>query len=386
MRICYVIGKSEGAGFVTLQADWLSRRGHEVTLVCTGEGPLSEHAKSLGLNVVVIPFAGSHLHDIPRILGAIGQMIALFRDLLPDVVHYHLIKAIVVGRIAALIAGVPVRVSELGGPLSLEVKSFRWLDVATAWIDTCIVAPSECVAKHYRSYPFLRKKVRVIYYGINTDYYCSYGGGPGIMSGDSGQESVVGMVAMMYPNKLKRFTDSGMKGHEVFLRAAAKLVQTGQPIRFIVVGDELGRITGYRDQLQKMAESLGIAGAVRFVGLVQDVRPWISAMKVVVVPSLTENCGGATEPALMGKLVVASNVGGLPEVVRPGVTGFLVPPNDAAALAETIVAALALPEDRVSAMGRLARERAVDMFSIDHTGAATETLYLYLTRACRGDP
>lgn len=381
MRICYVVGKSEGAGFVALQASWLAHQGHDVTLVCTGEGALSEHARLLGLNVVVIPFAGSHLRDIPKILRAIGKMVMLFRGLRPDVVHYHLIKAIIVGRIAALVAGVPTRVSELGGPLSLEVWWGRWLDIMTAWIDTCIVASSECIAAIYRSYPFLRKKVHVIYYGTDTDYYCRYNGTSDsetlIEAGES--EPVIGMVAMMYPSKFKRFREAGMKGHEVFLRAAAQLVQASQNARFVVVGDELGRTTGYRDRLEKMTENLGIAKAVKFVGLASDVRPWIHAMKVVVVPSLTENCGGAVEPALMGKLIVASAVGGLPEVIEPGVTGFLVPPNDAAALATAISQALALPKDRALEMGRLARERVLEMFSIDHTGRATERLYASLT-------
>jgi glycosyltransferase involved in cell wall biosynthesis len=101
---------------------------------------------------------------------------------------------------------------------------------------------------------------------------------------------------------------------------------------------------------------------VEFAGFVPDVRQRLAQADVLVMPSLSEGLGVAVLEAMaMGKPVVASNTGGLPEAVADGETGLLVPPGNAEALAGALLALLEDP-DRAQAMGKAGRRRAVDHF------------------------
>ena len=123
-----------------------------------------------------------------------------------------------------------------------------------------------------------------------------------------------------------------------------------------------------------MAE-LGLAGAVDFLGLVQPVEPLIASAGIVVVPSLGEGFGMvALEAMERGRPVIASDVGGLPEIVVHGETGLIVPRGDHEALAAAI-AELARDPQRAAAMGRAGRKRAVEAFGQDRCTERTAELY-----------
>ena len=114
-----------------------------------------------------------------------------------------------------------------------------------------------------------------------------------------------------------------------------------------IIGDELAGDGSYRRALQARASALGVAANVRFTGHRTDIASAIAAMDVVVVPSIEESASYAlVEALLMGKGVVASAVGGLPETVRNGETGLLVPPGDPAALSDAVAGLLADPGAR----------------------------------------
>jgi len=123
-----------------------------------------------------------------------------------------------------------------------------------------------------------------------------------------------------------------VKGVEYFLRAAGLLAADSPDVRFIVAG------TGSDEpRLRSLATSLGLAGMVDFLGYVEPVARLLTSLDVVVIPSLSEASGlTAMEAMALGVPVVASLVGGLPEVVENGETGLLVPPGDEAALARAI--------------------------------------------------
>jgi len=123
-----------------------------------------------------------------------------------------------------------------------------------------------------------------------------------------------------------------IKGVEYFLLAAAILAADHPDVRFVVAGK------GSREgELRALAADLGIAGRIEFLGHVDSVQSLLAVLDVVVVPSLSEALGlTAIEALALGVPVVASRVGGLPEVVVDGVTGLLVDPADEAALARAI--------------------------------------------------
>ena len=158
------------------------------------------------------------------------------------------------------------------------------------------------------------------------------------------------------------------KGHAVLLAAAARLQQEWPQLRYALCGD--GRM---RDSLAETV--IGGALPVQFVGFRHDVAACLAAADLVVVPSLQEGLGvAALEAMAASRPVIASRVGGLPEVVVDGTTGLLVPPGDVTALAAAI-AALARDPVRRTVMGRAGAARVGERFTIARMAAGTLACY-----------
>ena len=363
----------------------LSRRGHDILVVCSEDGPLPKRLRQTGIAVEIIPFGGSTVQDIFHILTATIRLIKLLRRYRPDVVHCHLIKAMVVGRIAAAMARVPVCISQLGGPLPLEITPLRYLDLSTAWLDKTIIASSNALCQIYKRYAHTRKKVVLNYYGFDLSQFLEEVDGM-----EAKQEfsippdvPVIGMVAHIYKSRLKRFRKIGIKGHEVFLAAVPLVLSVHSDTRFVIVGGETFGDGTYMQKLKSMAQHLQVSERVIFTGFRSDVPRLIAAMDLVAVPSLSENVGGAVEPLLMCKPVVASNVGGLPDVVINNRTGLLVPPNDPIALADALNAMLSLPKSAREAMGAIGREEVILRFELAHTIDRLEAIYQIAVARCK---
>ena len=147
-------------------------------------------------------------------------------------------------------------------------------------------------------------------------------------------------------------------GIDVLLRAAARLADGAAPQLLVVGGGP------ERDALQALAASLGIAERTRFVGAVPhaEVPAWLQRLAVYVAPSRRESFGVAVlEASACGLPVVVSNVGGLPEVVEHGVTGYVVPAADDAALADAL-RRLCADEALRARMGAAGRARVLERY------------------------
>ncbi|MDH4345322.1 MAG: glycosyltransferase, partial [Thermoleophilia bacterium] len=160
-----------------------------------------------------------------------------------------------------------------------------------------------------------------------------------------------------------------IKGHHVLLEAAAAAARELPGLEVEIAG------AGPLDtELRERATALGLDGKVRFLGHTPAAEV-IERAAVVAVPSLGEGFGMvALEAMERGRAVVASDVGGLPEIVADGTTGVLVPAGDAAALAAALVD-LAGNAERVRAFGEGGRARALDAFPQDRCTGRTEELY-----------
>ena len=173
---------------------------------------------------------------------------------------------------------------------------------------------------------------------------------------------------------------SPIKGIEYFLEAATTVAASAPEARFLIVGEAESKDAEYRRRLEAYADRLGLGRRVVFTGLRLDVPEVLDEVAVSVLPSLSEGLSNVLlESMAAGVPVVATRVGGNPEVVEEGVTGFLVPPRDAAGLAGAIARVL---EDRELAarLGRAGRARVVERFSIGDAIRRTEQLYLRLLR------
>jgi D-inositol-3-phosphate glycosyltransferase len=163
---------------------------------------------------------------------------------------------------------------------------------------------------------------------------------------------VIGMLGRLDPQK----------GQEEFLRTIPILVRQHNNLFFIIAGDETQGLRGYKKELKDLSVELGITDCVHFLPFTEAVPEFMTAIDLFVLPSHTETFGFVLVEALaMGKAIVATQSGGVPEIITNGSTGLLVRPQDVQALAEALDTLIKNPETR-SFFSLNARAEAVRRF------------------------
>ena len=179
---------------------------------------------------------------------------------------------------------------------------------------------------------------------------------------------LVGVVTRITPEK----------GIHFLVRAMRKLKGEKDVKLLIVGGPYFQKDVDYMDALKQEVADLGVEDSVIFTGFLSDTRIVTSLLDIVLVPSIIPEACPRTiiEAMAVGKPVIATPLGGSKELVTPE-TGILVPPEDASAVAEAI-ATLATDRERLTAMGKAARDRAVQLFNSEKNTTLTETVYTEL--------
>lgn len=291
-----------------------------------------------------LPFAAD-----PR---AFRRLVAVIRRLRPAIVHTHLVHADFLGLAAGRICRVPVLASTKHGFNGFrERRPFALADRSIGRLAEPHIAISHGLARYLvETEGFAEHEFVVIHYGIEP-------GPEPIPCLESRRLLCVGRLVPI-------------KGHDVLLRAFARA-------RAVVPGLEL-ELAGsgeLEDELRQRVDELHLGEAVRFLGLVSPIGPLMEAAGVVVVPSLGEGFGMvALEAMERGRAVIASDVGGLPEIVVHGETGLIVPRSDQESLARAIVE-LASDPPRAAAMGRAGRLRALAAFPQERCTEQTAAAY-----------
>jgi glycosyltransferase involved in cell wall biosynthesis len=317
---------------------------------------------------------------------AIGQRLRLAAHLRRagvEIVHTYNFHTNVFAIPAARLAGTPVVVSSIRDTgVYLTPLKQRAQRLACRLADVVLVN-ADAVREWLTADGFVAERIAVIRNGVDLSRFGPRGDGESLR-GEFGVPADAPLVAVL--SRLHR-----MKGLEYFLEAAAALQARHPAVRFLVVGGECGgtagggtRIpNGYGDDLQRRARRLGLEGRVLFTGFRIDVPALLAQVAVSVLPSLSEGLSNSLlESMAAGVPVVATRVGGNPEVVEDGVTGVLVPPRDAAALARAI-GGLIENRERARAMGLAGRRRAAERFSLERMARDTERLYLGLLERAR---
>ena len=299
----------------------------------------------------------------PAILLQAGRVAAFLRRWRADLLHCHLPVAAATGRLAGLLAGIPVVSTEHN-----EVEHFhpltRWLDMATWRWQERAIAISEPVADSLARHASPKVPVQVVLNGVDVGHFDS----KGFSGADVRREweipegaPVVGTVAV--------FTDQ--KRIEWWLETARRIRERHAEARFLIVGD------GPRKEfLLHEAERLGLSGIAHFVGLQEDVRPYLAAMDVYMMSSEYEGFGVALIEAMAFRRPVAAlGVGGIPGIVEGGESGVLVPPRNLEALAKVTSDLLGDPERRRQ-MGERGRRIVTDRFSMQRMARELEAIYL----------
>jgi glycosyltransferase involved in cell wall biosynthesis len=285
---------------------------------------------------------------------------ALVERVAPDVIHSHFVGTTLTMRLALGRASPVPRFFQVAGPLHLEHRFFRWAEIGCAgapdrWIGSC-----RWTADRYRSLGIEEGRVSCAYYGVDPSAFVSTK--PVDLRKELGLpagQRLVGMVAYLYAPKRYLGQRRGLKGHEDLIDALAILARRRADVTGVFVGGAWGGGEGYEQRVRSYAARKLGRNAV-FLGTRRDVLDLYPAFDVAVHPSHSENVGGAGESQLMGIPTIATSVGGFPDAVAHGQTGWLVPPRSPARLADAIGEALSDPEGAkaVAREGqRLARQR-----------------------------
>jgi glycosyltransferase involved in cell wall biosynthesis len=386
MRIAEMVGHAHAGRWMDPLLAGFKARGHEVALLLPGEGPLADRARAMGISIHFRPLPNRHrgIRYIESYTHDVAQWLREFRA---DVAHMHLFPGAFWARLAAWRARVPVRATQWPGPAPLEFFLFRQMDNATAWMDTALIGGCRWVEEHYRKSLLTRHKAFCVHYPFDTSAFDPTLDGTPIRDelGIPRDALVISLIAYMYIplsasgilKAPRHLLGGGIKGHEILIQAVPKVLQQRPDAYFLIVGDVFcpESEVSYPAALRRMAAKLDVGNHLIFTGFRKDVARILAATDIAVVPSLTENLGGAVEPFLMEKPVVASRVGGLPDVVQDGETGILVPPRNPTALADTILQMANVPPETRREWGRRGRQKTLDLCGPDRCVCALEKIF-----------
>ena len=328
MKSLHLVKTSVGATWAFRVMRDLVEMGDEVHVAIPVDGPMIPEYKKAG--VIIHPLN----YSVKNALTVMKSIRQLTNEIKPDVVHSHFVLTTLLMRLA-LRNNKVLRVFEVPGPLHLEHFFFRKLELLTAqkrkdfWIPTC-----QWSYDKYRSCGIDESRMTLTYYGND---YVERNYPKGILRKELGLGDdviVVGMVAYMYAPKKYLGEKRGLKGHEDLIDAVALLQDKYPDMHLVFIGGAWNGATDYEQQVIEYGCSK--CRNIHFLGTRSDVPTLYQDFTLVVHPSHSENLGGAAESLSMGIPTIATNIGGFPDIVKDGETGYLVPPSDPEHLAEAI--------------------------------------------------
>ena len=287
-----------------------------------------------------------------------------------DLIHTNSLKADIIGGIAARLAGIPVvwhvrdRIEADYLPKTV-VRVFRFLSQNLP--DFVIANSSATLASLHLNG---KRRGTAIASGVDANGRVVHDGCNvvSIKGGSDGSEATVriGLVGRISP----------WKGQDIFIRAAALLKEKHPEARFEIIGAALFAERGYEAELLRLRNELNVNDTVALCGFVENVPARMAELDIVVHASVTGEPFGQViiEGMAEQKPVVATNGGGVPEIVQDGITGLLVPMGDALRMAEAIDYLLTHP-DEATEMGVRGRERVQTHFTIQKTARMVEAVY-----------
>jgi glycosyltransferase involved in cell wall biosynthesis len=357
VKILYVITLAEPGGASSHLRDLLFALNgcHHVALVTGEEGFLTEEAEKRGIPLTVLPSI-VHQPSPARDMKAVLDMRKAIRRIHPSIIHAHTFKAGLVSRLAAFLEGVPSVYTPhawsflKGTPLVWKAFSIP-IEAFMARIGQKIICVSCDELRRARRYHVLSgNNGRVIYNGI-----AKYGALA--KCGDATHPPQIIMVARFVPQK----------DHRTLLRAVADIKEQ---FELLLVGDGPGHL-----EIERMVVSEGLKQKVHFLGARNDVPALLSSAHIAVLSSSWEGSPIFILEAMRSGLpVVASRVGGVPELVSDNLNGFLFRAGDVISLRECILKLIREPRLRES-FGKAGRRIFEERFTLDKQIESTLSVY-----------
>lgn len=355
-----IVGGAQENTLLTVE-DQQQLYGDRVTLI-TGpglgpEGSLEPRALAGGVDLRLVPELRRNLHPW-RDWSSYRTLIRLLKEIRPEIVHTHSSKAGILGRRAANKLGIPVVHTIHGAAFHFGQKwyadrLYRWLERQAGPGTAKFISVADAMTDQYVAAGVaVREKFVTISSGFDVEPFLSPPRPRETVRRELGiadDEIVIGKVGRLFP----------LKGHEYVIAAAGEVLQRNPQVRFLLVGDGILR-GGFESQLN----AAGLRDRFVFTGLVPptQIPELLHAMDIVVHTSLWEGLARVLPQGLIaGKPVVSYDVDGAREVIIPGETGFLLPPQS---IPELVDALCALAGDAAlrGRLGAAGRARFTDQF------------------------
>jgi L-malate glycosyltransferase len=377
--VCHIMTADLWAGaevqLATTASYLVDRPDVRLSVVLMNEGQLASELRRLGIDVTVVD---EGRHNAVHLLVFLARFL---RDNRIDLVHTHRYKDSVLGTIAAKLAGVPFVVRTVHGlrePMSgwqhLKFRVYETVDRVTLLsLADLVIAVSKQMEETLRRSGYRPTMLTHIHNGIDLHSVAA-----GRAPREIRRELAIPEDALLF-GTVGRL--SPVKDHAAFLEAAAEIRRTRPDARFVIVGGgPLER------ELRRRAAQLGLEDVCLFTGPRIDAHNIMAAIDVFVLPSLSEGIPMAVLEAMaLGRPVVATAVGGVPEVVQHGTTGLLVEPGNPLALAQACLELAGDPK-LAAALGNRARQTVEARFTSERSGRALLDAYRSVTLIPKGAP
>lgn len=363
----------------------LDRERFEPVVIIGMDGTLANKLRDAGIEVHILPLddsiastrkdslKGNSLLRIGTALRSIRYTFRLARLLKArgaDILHTNSLKADLLGGVAARMARIPViwhvrdRIADDYLP-GFAARAFRLC---------CRVMPDYIIANSHATMATLstgtavraavvhsgstNRQLKVVHDGISD-----FGLSPRLLET---MTPIIGLVGRISP----------WKGQHIFIEAASEVIRRYPGAEFQIIGSAMFGEEDYEAELAKQVETLGLKKNIHFLGFCEDVFDRINSLDILVHASTVGEPFGqvVVEGMVAGKPVVATRGGGVPEIVVDGETGYLVPMDNAPAMAEALIKLLSNPE-AAHRMGLRGRARVLQHFTIDITTHKIQDIY-----------
>jgi glycosyltransferase involved in cell wall biosynthesis len=329
-------------------------------------------ARANGVKVFPIPSLLRRISPVKDIY-ALYKLIRIIKLEKPDIVHTHTSKAGILGRLAAKICQVPTIIHTPHGHVffghfgPILSKIFLWFEKLFAYTTDRVVALTDGESRDYINlnvYPC--DKIIKIHSGVDIEKFKQISNSLDAKRRSLGLRQngfIVGFIGWLLP----------IKGPMYLLNAMKQIWQERNDVSLVFIGK--GDLDA---ELRTEALKIDANGRVNFLGWRNDIEQILPLFDILVLPSLNEGMGRVLVEAMAaGKPIVASNVGGIPDLVQHDRNGLLVPPGDVKALAHSIRKLIKNPK-RIKAMGQRGRELC-GQFSIESMVDKIDSLYCKLS-------
>lgn len=327
-----------GAGWAFRQIQKLLEQGVEVEVVLPEDttGFAVEYKK---LGVKVHPFDASLPIKKPwQIISKSLAFRKLVKNCNPDIIHCHFVTNIIFCRIALRKLPIP-RLFQVPGPLHLENFIYRFIEIKSANRDDYWAGSCKKTCEIYKKSGVPSNRVFLAYYTADFEEYAKTSKRTNKLRNElriPPDTILVGMIGYFYKPKIHLLQFYGLKGHEDFIEAMKIVSEKNKSIKAVIIGGPAANSEVYMEKMKKRA--LKTCGqTIQFTGFREDILELYPDLDIAVHPSRSENFGGAMESLSKGIPTITSDVGGFPEIIIDGVTGYMVKAGNHTDLANKIL-------------------------------------------------